>query len=98
MVIDVEGVTVKPEFEALQSGEGFVVKLKTEWFPDRMNHELTQEQRNAIQQAKDQGIIGWRLNGHEATFADVLTRLQTEQQAFANEIVAFIDNFNNPPA
>lgn len=93
-MIDIEGISVQPKIEAKQQGEGFDVELVTDWFPNRKNHLLPNELQNAIRDARSQEIIGFRVNGHEDTYADARTRIDTEISDFESEITTFINDWN----
>lgn len=94
MAITTHGLELEPKCEALKEGEGFIVSIKTGWFSDIRNHELSQEQQQAIQQARQEGLLGLQLEGHEDTFADAINRINTEVNNWVDDINTFIQYFN----
>jgi hypothetical protein len=94
MAIDTQGLNIETDIRALEEGDGFVVNVSTDWFPDVRNHKLTQEQRNAINQAQSDGLLGLQLEGHEPSFADANTRINSVVDQWVTDISTFITNFN----
>lgn len=80
MAITIEGINITTSIEALSQGEGFIVRLNTNWNTDRETRRL----------AEQEGLLGEKLNAHEATFGEAQTRLSTAIGAFVTGIQAFI--------
>lgn len=93
-MIDTQGLKINTDIWALEETDGFVVSVSTEWFPHVRNHGLTTEQQNAISQARSKGLLGLQLEGHEATFEDANTRINSTVDSWVTDITTFINDFN----
>ena len=85
--LTIEGIKVQPSIEALGEGGGFIVRLNVSWNLDR-------EFRDAMRQAQSEGVIGSRLNSHEATYDEAKAALATALDDFETEINTFIQTYN----
>ena len=98
MAITTHGLETDPSIRALEEGEGFVVTFVGKWFDNIPNHELSQEQQQAINEAKQQGLLGLQIEKHRDTFADASTLQKTATDNWVSAMQTFINNFNTENA
>lgn len=90
MAITVEGVRVNTTIEALETGEGFLMRVNADW---QFNRNDT-EKRAAVRYAQQNDILGSRLNGHEDTYANAETAITTAVNNFESDLTTFISDWN----
>lgn len=87
MHISYEDASTTMGFRALEEGEGFVVT-----FSASLGRQVPQDAKN---QAHKQDITGQRLNVHRDTLPEAIQALTDESNAFATELVNFIETWNS---